>query len=134
MSEEEVIKQIKDMIIAFDVQGYIREKGFIKEELKASNVLQEMLDLYNKQKEEIEYYKDELEKESSIWTKIEKGNDYISKDKVRDKIEEYRQLRKYIIKSSKDLELLINNIPDIERIDFCIGMLEDLLEDYGEDK
>ena len=60
--------------------------------------------------------------------------EYVSKDKIRDKIDEYRQLRKYIIKSSKDLELLINNIPDFERIDFCIGMLEDLLEDKGEDK
>ena len=62
MSEEEVIKQIKDMIIAFDVQGYIREKGVIKEELKASNVLQEMLDLYNKQKEEIERLKNDKKK------------------------------------------------------------------------
>ena len=73
MSEEEVIKQIKDMIIAFDVQGYIREKGVIKEELKASNVLQEMLDLYNKQKEEIERLKNDKKKEEQearIWIKM----------------------------------------------------------------
>ena len=41
-------------------------------------------DLCDKQQKEIEYYKYELEKESSIWTKIEKVNDYISKDKVRE--------------------------------------------------
>jgi hypothetical protein len=80
----------------------------------------------------------EQEKEIDNYKKQEFGNlfngKYISKDKIRDKIDEYRQLRKYIIKSSKELELLIKNIPDFERIDFCIGMLEDLIEDKGEDE
>lgn len=61
-------------------------------------------------------------------------SEYVHKDRIREKIDEYRQLREYIIKSSKDLEQLIKNIPDFERIDFCIGMLEDLLEDKGEDE
>lgn len=52
--------------------------------LKDTSKIYVPLELYEKQQKEIEYYKDELEKESSIWTKIEKGNDYISKDKVRD--------------------------------------------------
>lgn len=95
MTEEEVIKQIKDMIIAFDVQGYIREKGFIKEELKASNVLREMLDIYQKQKEELEtekhyakvyenmvkdYEKICIEKNKRI-EKLEEEIDQMNKDK-----------------------------------------------------
>lgn len=58
--------------------------------------IRNLLDLYNKQKEEIEYYKEELEKESSIWTKIEKGNDYISKDKIREKIKDLEWYGGYI--------------------------------------
>lgn len=96
--------------------------------------MEELIEIIEEQNQEIEYYKDELEKESSIWTKIEKGNDYIRKDRIREKIDEYRQLREYIIKSSKDLQQIIDNIPDFERIDFCIGMLEDLLEDKGENE
>lgn len=61
-------------------------------------------------------------------------SEYVHKDRIREKIDEYRQLREYIIKSSKDLQQIIDNIPDFERIDFCIGMLEDLLEDKGEDE
>lgn len=61
-------------------------------------------------------------------------SEFVHKDRIREKIDEYRQLREYIIKSSKDLQQIIDNIPDFERIDFCIGMLEDLLEDKGEDK
>lgn len=49
-----------------------------------------IINLIDKQQKEIEYYKDELEKESSIWTKIEKGNDYISKDKIREKIKDLK--------------------------------------------
>lgn len=61
-------------------------------------------------------------------------SEFVHKDRIREKIDEYRQLREYIIKSSKDLQQIIKNIPDFERIDFCIGMLEDLLEDKGENK
>ena len=80
--------------------------------LKDNSKIYVPLDLYNKQKEEIEelkfkyiarkdrtiqeieYYKDELEKESSIWTKIEKGNNYISKNKIRDLIKELEEKEK----------------------------------------
>lgn len=61
-------------------------------------------------------------------------SEFVHKDRIREKIDEYRQLREYIIKSSKDLQQIIKNIPDFERIDFCIGMLEDLIEDKGEDE
>lgn len=96
--------------------------------------MEELIEIIEEQNQEIEYYKDELELETSSWKKIEKAENLISKDKIRDKIDEYRQLREYIIKSSKDLQQIIKNIPDFERIDFCIGMLEDLLEDKGENK
>ncbi len=86
MKEERIKERCKREDIALKiVRGFLKKDCYTDTELYYS--LNTLLDLYNKQKEEIEYYKDELEKESSIWTKIEKGNDYISKDKIRKEIE-----------------------------------------------
>jgi hypothetical protein len=105
MSEEEIIEYIK---------GYLELDGdFISE--RTYKAIAGLLDLYNKQKEEIEYYKDELEKESSIWTKIEKGNDFISKDKIRDKINE-------LVEEQKTLT-------NLEKINWQIEVLNELLEE-----
>ena len=133
MSNEELEKMDEDLRFLED--NFINDNmTSITVDIQLIKDFRKLLDTVYKQKEEIEYYKDELELETSSWKKLEKAENLISKDKIIAKIDEYRQLRKYIIKSSKDLEQLIKNIPDFERIDFCIGMLEDLLEDNGEDE
>lgn len=164
MSEEEVIKQIKDMIIAFDVQGYIREKGFIKEELKASNVLQEMLDLYNKQQKEIEQLANgirvlgtnlDITTEEIIKEFTEKPiteeyikkfkSGYISKDEVLKAIgyeendEEYERLKQDNEKLLAILDTLYSEVcrlEDIEdkKVEVAVNFIEERRDKYWQKK
>lgn len=152
MSEKEVIKQIKDMIIAFDVQGYVREKGFIKEELKASNVLQEMLDLYNKQQRIMKSQEKiimEQEKEIDNYKKQEFGNlfngRYISKDKVlkamgyEENDEEYDRLKQDNEKLLAILDTMYSEfcrLEDIEdkKVEVAVAFIEEKRDKYWQDK
>jgi hypothetical protein len=98
LSEEEILQYLKNKATELKedisrVEDYVNT-GNDEEELDA---IQGLLDLYNKQKEEIEYYKSELEKESSIWTKLEKTDNYISKDKIIDKIHEIGSETQYLL-------------------------------------
>lgn len=86
MSEEIIEKMNKDLRF---LEGFIDDSTTsITVDIQLIKDFRKLLDTVYKQQNEIEYYKDELEKESSIWTKIEKGNDYISKDKIRKIIKE----------------------------------------------
>lgn len=72
-----------------------------------------------------EYLKDY--KSDYINLKDFENGEYVSKDKIREKIEEFRKVRDYIISNS---EFNPTAEYDIGRNDYCIRMLEDLIGEY----
>ena len=87
--------------------------------------IRNLLDLYNKQKEEIEYYRSELELETSSWKKLEKAEKLISKDKIRNKINELTLKNRIPIKDQYVMY-------DCIKRNFQIEILEELLNEEGD--
>lgn len=92
MSEEEIIKNLKDFIEAAQ-----EEKNFIyysqyKYENEIADYIKDLLDLYNKEKEKNNYAR--LEKEALL-------ESCISKDKIREKIKEYIEKSKQPLVNSQ---------------------------------
>ena len=122
MSEEEIIDRVM-MIDQWKVSGDI----YTQNEL---NAIGELLDLYNKEKEKnklLKSYSTNLPEnvEMILLTKndFEKNisTDYISKDKIREKIEEYN------IALSKNQT--IYSLNKMEEIRFAIRSMQELLEE-----
>lgn len=116
MSEEEIIKEVK---------------GFLDfEEGISMKTIQCLLDLYNKEKDKnIELYKeiDKLQEKNQVLKVMSQNNftnafmesNYISKDKINSKIEEYKEiLDSPIIKEDYKLE-----------VQHIIGVLKELKGD-----
>ena len=150
MSEEEIIKNIKEQIQWSDHNTY-------------KMALQGLLDLYTKQQKEINFYKNEelgyiagyedgkrhkqtavmIKKENAQQELFEKeieklkfenhmlkkwneqlDQECISKDKIREKIKNFEEIRDIIaVKENIDLNY------DMKRNDYCVKMLNELLEE-----
>lgn len=84
MSEEEIIENINEMIELIDDECYIS----IPEDIES---IKGLLDLYNKEKEQLELTRRD---NAIIVSRIEKNveKNYISNDKIKDKIEEIKNL------------------------------------------
>ena len=79
MSEEEIIKEIVFMAKWFPKLNLIKERQTILG----------LLDLYNKEKEK----NASLQKETKLMKSININDNYIYKDKIKEKIKEYKELK-----------------------------------------
>lgn len=126
MSEEEIIKSCEEIIKSYQHFEDIREKdkqlGLFQwnnyDEIfsKQKKAIQGLLDLYNKQKERVveddlvKYCRRTLPKDTIAIMMCNDdfcrnfGNDFISKDKIKAKIEELKEEIKGIIDKEKDVE------------------------------
>ena len=87
---------------------------------------QNILNIINRQKKEIEELKQEKEYLNCI---IESDKDnYINKDKIREKIKAFQDIKKEIIKNENKL-LRASITYDIVRNDYCEKMLQELLKE-----
>lgn len=123
MSKDEIIAKAKDIAKrGIDPNEYI-------EDLTMRETMQGLLDLYQKEKEKNKRYekylksKDKQHEQVLEYLETEKENEYLSKDKIRAKIEE--------IKAKKDFpEFADYEWSDTEKILFHqADILEDLLEE-----
>ena len=93
-----------------------------KEIKKEKNRIMELAELLDKQENEIKSLEQELE--------IQEGCS-ISKDKIREKIKAFQNIKKEIIKNEHKL-LRASITYDIVRNDYCEKMLQELLEENNE--
>jgi lipopolysaccharide biosynthesis regulator YciM len=88
MSEEEIMKILKDKVELWDKQRPEYSFSEIVDEIdKENKAIQGLLDLYNKEKEK----NASLQKEIKLMKSININDNYISKDKIREKINYYRK-------------------------------------------
>lgn len=111
MSEEEIINYLKEL-----TKPPLRPEWDFAYKLdkKTADIIQGLLDLYNKEKERYELLFNGYNK---LVYKIE--NEYVTKDKIREKIEE---LKKEALADNISLELFY-------RKKYCIEILEELIEE-----
>ena len=117
MREEEIIKIIKYML---------ENKNTDINVIINYEAIQGLLDLYTKQQKEIE----RLNFENHMLKKWNKQLDEncISKDKIREKIKAFQDVKKEIIKNENKLSRASITY-DIVRNDYCEKMLLELLEE-----
>ena len=113
MSEEEIIEIIKDFLDLREIHSSdAMTKSFLSIYKEA---IQGLLDLYNNEKEKNKELEDELEDWKFTTKYVE--NNYISKDKINLKIEEYEEiLRSSIIKDDykKEVEHIIRILKELK--------------------
>lgn len=104
-------------------------------EKEDKQVIDTILNLIEKQSKEIEELKDtnkklyEMGKQNAIQELI--NNDYVSKDKIKSKIEEFKKVRDIILENEKEFNRPMMTY-DLKRNDYCEKMLQSLLEkEYG---
>ena len=130
MSEEEIIQTLENRLKSWN---NIKEdcknselSNVIDQIEKDNQATQGLLDLYNKQKEEIEKLKKPkfiFNAETGVVTKLE--NDCIGNDKIRNKINELTLKNKIPIKDQFVMY-------DVIRRNFQIEILEELLNEEGD--
>lgn len=134
MNEEEIIKYTKNIINATYIKATNRnENGNITEQwLVNKNVIQGLLDLYNKEKEKNKklnkYITDKVKTGKEIQTFINKGyveQEYISKDKIREIIEELENEDLVIHDDIDSEDVIIAKYEQIAVLDFCKELLEE---------
>ena len=130
MSEEEIIKILKEIDIVDFYNTYTDSTTDFSEPRKYCDAIQGLLDLYNNEKDKnIELYKeiDKLQEKNQVLKVMSQNNftnafmesNYISKDKINSKIEEYEEiLDSPIIKEDYKLE-----------VQHIIGVLKELKGD-----
>lgn len=107
-NEDEIIKYANDIINATFIEATLQDKdgNIIEQGLVNKDVIKGLLDLYQKEKEknaslqkEIEKYKKVIDNRDFTWKqKYEEtfeyvNKEFISKDKIREKIKEYKGLK-----------------------------------------
>lgn len=86
MSEEEIIHKIQSIANSLYFQGFIKDNNG-----EISKCLNNFLDLYNKEKETLHFIQSQLDITNAKLIEEKEKNiqkDYISKDKIREKIED----------------------------------------------
>lgn len=86
-----------------------------------------ILNLIEKQSKEIECLNVIYESYKEMVKEMVKENNYISKDKIKAKIEEFKIVRDTILENEKELNRPMMTY-DLKRNDYCEKMLQSLLE------
>lgn len=127
----EAIQKLKRIDIKYFLSGMMEQSNYIVEKAEeVNNAIGIVLKLLEKQQKEIErLYKDNYRLDRENQLKFEKAvdtSDYVSKDKIREKIKELKDNRPYLSKFDDWKEKEYTN-EDINNM--CVEVLEDLLGD-----
>lgn len=125
----EAIQKLKRIDIKYFLSGMMEQSNYIVEKAEeVNNAIGIVLKLLEKQQKEIErLYKDNYRLDRENQLKFEKAvdtSDYVSKDKIREKIKELKDNRSYLSKFDDWKEKEYTN-EDINNM--CVEVLEDLL-------
>lgn len=135
--ERKAIERIEDFLTTNIILSISSDETANAEELTAVISKNEYLSIefiasmFLKQSKEIEVLKDtnkklyEMGKQNAIQELI--NNDYISKDKIKAKIEEFKIVRDTILENEKEFNRPMMTY-DLKRNDYCEKMLQSLLE------
>lgn len=120
MNEEKIMHIIKGKLLLIkrmleedDNDAHASAYEMQSEDFEA---IQGLLDLYSKEKEKVKRYEKQLDL------------NFVSKDKIKAKIEEFKTLRDTIIENEKELNRPMMTY-DLKRNDYCEKMLQSLLEE-----
>lgn len=127
----EAIQKLKRIDIKYFLSGMMEQSNYIVEKAEeVNNAIGIVLKLLEKQQKEIErLYKDNFRLDRENQLKFERAvdtSDYVSKDKIREKIKELKDNRPYLSKFDDWKEKEYTN-EDINNM--CVEVLEDLLGD-----
>ena len=134
MSEERIKERCKREDIAIKiVKGFLEKDCYTDTELEYS--LKTLLDLYNKQKEEIEDLKrdyeiitDDMKNHNVVYTDMPEFEErYISKDKIKDNIKELEILKMTSFANNEISKQVYKE--QIDLINMQINVLKNLLEE-----
>ena len=127
----EAIQKLKRIDIKYFLSGMMEQSNYIVEKAEeVNNAIGIVLKLLENQQKEIErLYKDNYRLDRENQLKFERAvdaSDYVSKDKIREKIKELKDNRPYLSKFDDWKEKEYTN-EDINNM--CVEVLEDLLGD-----
>ena len=106
----------------------------VEETIEIFKAIKTLIEAYEKQSKEIEELKENMRKRVTYCNEIEKdlfencSNYVISKDKIKAKIEEFKQVRDEILRNEKEFNRPMMTY-DLKRNDYCEKMLQSLLEE-----